>query len=262
MFWRLAQFIRHLFYWRHRQGHGIHSPYLFSFVHQALFNHMGLELPEALVREHRNLKRDRSPIQHSSPGPGSKTRTFGRYNAGSFIRQASVNEKYGALLFRIVSWFRPEMILELGTGLGLSAAYLSSAASQTPLHSMEGSAERVAFAQHLLKGLGADQVHLHLGDMDELLPEILSALPQRFLVFLDGNHRYEPTLRYCRSILERAEEEAILILDDIYWSKDMYRAWTEIRTWPEVRASIDLFRMGILIFRQDLDKKRNLKVFF
>ena len=73
-------------------------------------------------------------------------------------------------------------------------------------------------------------------------------------VYLDGNHRYEPTLRYIRWILGRAGEEAVIVVDDIYWSKGMQQAWKEIIRWPEVRVSIDLFHMGILLFRKDLAK--------
>ncbi len=38
MIWRIFKYIEHLFYRRHRKGHGIHSPYLFEFVNGVLFN--------------------------------------------------------------------------------------------------------------------------------------------------------------------------------------------------------------------------------
>jgi len=54
--------------------------------------------------------------------------------------------------------------------------------------------------------------------------------------------------------MERAGEEAVIVLDDIYWSRGMYRAWREIISWPEVRVSIDLYEVGILLLRKDLNK--------
>ena len=51
------------------------------------------------------------------------------------------------------------------------------------------------------------------------------------------------------------------IMDDIYWSRDMHKAWKEIISWPEVRVSVDLFHMGILLLRRDLHK-REIKIKF
>jgi hypothetical protein len=76
----------------------------------------------------------------------------------------------------------------------------------------------------------------------------------RLLVFMDGNHRFDPSVAYLRWILMQAGEEAIVVMDDIYWSREMHRAWKEVITWPEVRMSIDLFQMGLLLLRRDLNK--------
>ena len=62
-------------------------------------------------------------------------------------------------------------------------------------------------------------------------------------------------------MLEKAGEEAVIVMDDIYWSKGMHRAWKEISGWPEVRVSLDLFHMGILLLRRDLHK-RKIKIKF
>ena len=50
-------------------------------------------------------------------------------------------------------------------------------------------------------------------------------------------------------------------MDDIYWSKGMQRAWKEVIAWLEVRVSIDLFYMGILLLRRDMAKE-HLKIKF
>ena len=83
---------------------------------------------------------------------------------------------------------------------------------------------------------------------------MLPNLPDRLLVFMDANHRYEPTIRNMRSLLSAVKEDALILMDDIYWSPDMNRAWKEVISWPKVRVSIDLFQMGILLLRKDLSK--------
>jgi len=233
MVWRVFKYIKHLFYWKFRKGHGIHSPYLFEFVNGVLFNSEGLKLPAGIAAEHRKLR---------SEDP--------------FVKHSSVSGKYGFLLYRISKWFRPEMIIELGTGVGISTVYLSSGSPETPLHSIERDKERAALAAQLICRSSPGPVSIHWGEMEEKLEHILSLLPRRFMAFVDGNHHYEPTVEYIRKLLEKAGEESVIVMDDIYWSRGMQRAWKEVISWPEVRVSIDLFHMGVLLLRKDLPKTK------
>ncbi len=233
MAWRIYQYIRHLFYTRHRKGHGIHSPYLFEFVNRVLFNSQGTEAPEAILKEHHRLRSEHK-----------------------FVRRSSVSRKYGLLLYRISGWFQAPLIIELGTGMGISSLYLSSGSPEAQLHTIEGDRERANQAMYLIENCCPGPVHVHVGDMDEKLEELMHSIPHRFVAFIDGNHHYIPTVTYVRKLLERAGEEAVIVMDDIYWSRGMYRAWKEVASWPEVRVSIDLFHMGILLLRKDLHKTK------
>ena len=163
------------------------------------------------------------------------------------------------MLYRISAWFKPDMIIELGTGLGVSALYLGKGSPGIPVHTIEGNQDRALYASAVFRECGLEHVEVHVGDMDRELDGIIrdsigSSREKRILAFVDGNHRYEPTTRYVRKLVEAAGEEAVVVLDDIYWSRGMCRAWKEIIAWPEVRTSIDLFHMGILLMRRDLNK--------
>jgi predicted O-methyltransferase YrrM len=259
--WRILKYLAHQFYLKHRNGHGIHSPYLFEVVHRVIFNASGTRVPDPISDIHRKLRKDGSLPESGDPegvSGGSRKR---KQPVRSFARHSSVSLKNGALLFRISSWFGPEVILELGTGIGISALYLASGAPGIPLHTIEGNGERAQFSAGLFKRSGFPEVKLHVGEMEEVLAELASGVGGRMLVFMDGNHRYEPTIRYLRWILMQAGEEVIVVMDDIYWSRDMYRAWKEVITWPEVRMSIDLYQMGVLLLRRDLNKV-DLKIKF
>jgi len=238
MCWRLYHFLRHLFHIRYRHGHRIHSPYLFEFINGVLFNSQGTEPPSGLKAWHLKLSADYP-----------------------FVRRASVNRKYGALLYRISRWFSPDMIIELGTGMGISTVYLASGSPGIPMHTIERDPERARDASRLIQEKGAGGVHIHEGEMEEVLEQLLPGIAPRYLAFVDGNHHSEPTLAYVSKLLQRAGEEALIVMDDIYWSPGMQRAWKVINSWPEVRVSIDVFRMGILLLRKDLPK-REIKVKF
>jgi predicted O-methyltransferase YrrM len=247
MVWRIFKYFQHLFYRKHRHGHGIHSPYVFEFVNRVIFNSDHTDVPARIRDKHRELRNNPEPI----PEGGRKIRTF--------VRRASVSLKQGALLFRMTRWIEPGMILELGTGLGVSTMYLASgleesAAGSAPgrVLTIEGEISRATFAEDLFKRCGLKAVKVYVGDMDEQMGVLISEVEGRFLAFVDGNHRQEPTISYLRALVRRTEEEALIVMDDIYWSKGMYRAWKEVISWPEVRVSMDLFHMGILLLRTDL----------
>jgi predicted O-methyltransferase YrrM len=261
MSWRILKYIQHQLQRRHRRGHGIHSPYLFEFVNGVLFNASGMEVPEQILQVHRELEKDRSMIPKGKLGATFNVGSPEVRSVGKFVRRSSVSEKYGAMLFRIIRWFRPEMIIELGTGLGISTLYLAAASPEIPVHSIEGNTDRADFAAQLMCRCNLGPVSIHWGEMEEKLEDLMPVLGGRFVSFVDGNHRYGPTISYIKMLLSKAGEEAVIIMDDIYWSKDMFRAWKEVVSWPEVRVSIDLFHMGILLLRRELNKE-HLKIKF
>jgi hypothetical protein len=62
-------------------------------------------------------------------------------------------------------------------------------------------------------------------------------------------------------LMGAAGDEALILMDDIYWSKGMQRAWTDLSSRPEVACSIDLYNLGILVMGKDLNKT-HLKIKF
>jgi len=261
MVWRILKYTEHLFHWRYRWGRHIHSPYLFEFIHEVVFNASKHEVPAEIRIVHRALRKDRNLIPAGTLGAKSAVDNSENRTVGSFVRSSSVSEKYGAVLYRITRWFKPETIVELGTGLGVSAMYLATGSPQTQLHTIEGSHSRADFSHKLIKRCGLKEVKVHRGELEKKLEELIPDLKERFVAFVDGNHYHEPTVRYVRSLVDLAGDEALIVVDDIYWSKEMQLAWKEVISWPEVKVSIDLFHMGILLLRRDLQKAR-LKIKF
>jgi len=266
MSWRIFKYIQHLFHRKNRHGHGIHSPYLFEFVNAVIFNGDRVDVPLTILKAHKELRNDTSLIPAAEErivlGAQSKVDSKEVRSIRSFVRSSSVDQTNAALLFRIANWLKPALVLELGTGLGVSTIYLASGLAEVShqdpdffnVHTIEGDPSRALFSQELFKRLGLNGVKVHQGDVDSRVEELAKRLPGRFLAFVDANHKYEPTLRYLRIIINSSGEDSVIIMDDIYWSKGMYRAWNEVISWPEVRVSLDLFHMGILLLRKDLHK--------
>ena len=72
------------------------------------------------------------------------------------------------------------------------------------------------------------------------------------LVFIDGDHSKESVLRYFYRIVDMSDNETVIVLDDIHYSKEMGEAWAMIKQYEKVSLSIDIFRMGFIFFRSGL----------
>jgi predicted O-methyltransferase YrrM len=234
---------------------------MFEFIHEVVFHASKVKVAPELLKLHRELKQDKSMIPVGKLGATSNVTRAEERSVRSFVRRSSVTEKNGALLFRITRWFRPDIILELGTGLGVSTLYLSSGAPKVPLHSIEGNTDRANFAAQLMCRCGLGPVSVHWGEMGDKLDDLGPLITGRLVAFVDGNHQYEPTLSYLRKIIKTSWEDAMIIMDDIHWSKGMYRAWKQVVSWQEVRISLDLFHFVILLLRKDL-RKAHVKIKF
>ena len=102
----------------------------------------------------------------------------------------------GQLLFRLSRYYRPAQMLELGTSLGLSSAYLQLGHPGGMLTTFEGAASVAAVARENFSELGLSEIKLVEGNFDHTLAAALKETGPVDLAFVDGNHRFEPTIRY------------------------------------------------------------------
>ena len=243
------------------KGHGIHSPFVFDFIINVLNDTR--QYPEyARIEDLRQkLRKDSSLLGIEDLGAGSAYQATKTRSIASIARHAAKPPKLGQLLFRIARHYSPATILELGTSLGLSTAYLAAGAPQTRLWTIEGASAIAAKAADNLSSLGLN-TKLITGNFDVVLPNLLPNVPPIELAFVDGNHRCEPTLRYFDAIFRHAAPSSALIFDDIHWSADMETAWNTIKNDPRVYLTIDLFFIGVVFLRDDFKVKQDFVIRF
>lgn len=198
----------------------------------------------------KEILKDETRICSGSFGAGTRYRGKGNIKAGRMAALSGLPHKHGVLLYNMVRKFNPSTVIELGTGLGLSTAYLASARPETTVISLEGVYEKTQYAQILINRLTLDNIKFLSGSFDELLPGVLSESSHPILFFIDGDHTFNSTLRYFKLISLHAEERTIIIFDDIHWSKEMKKVWNIIKENRKVTLSIDLFRCGIVFFHR------------
>ncbi|HWB92669.1 MAG TPA: class I SAM-dependent methyltransferase, partial [Puia sp.] len=186
----------------------------------------------------------------------SKTRSI-----AAIARHAAKSPKLGQLLFRIARHYSPATILELGTSLGLSTAYLAAGAPEARVWTIEGAP---AIADKARAGLGSLNIEAAVitGNFDTVLPELIPRIPPIELAFIDGNHRCEPTVRYFDAIFRNAASSSVLVFDDIHWSAEMETAWETIKNDARVYLTIDLFFIGLVILRDEFKVKQDFIIRF
>lgn len=243
------------------RGHGIHSPFVFEFVQKVLND--TTQYPEyKLVEQLRSrLEADPTPVPYEDFGAGSIDTSLSK-SVSAITKKSAKNAKYGQLLFRIARYYKPQYVVELGTSLGISTAYLGQADKTSVVVSGEGNYVLASMAVGNMKSVGLHNVRIITGNFDNTLPQIVSGIPQVDLAFIDGNHRKQPTINYFNELLKRKAESSVFIIDDIYWSEGMESAWQTIKAHPSVMLSIDLFFIGIIFFRPEFKVKQHFRIRF
>jgi len=254
---RLAgKYLRYCFMAANGRGHGIHSPFVFDFVVSVLNERSAYPAYARVEGLRRRLLKDETLLLVEDMGAGSAYAATRSLSVATIARRAAKPARLGQLLFRIAQHYRPATVVELGTSLGLSAAYLATGAAGGRVFSLEGAPAVAKAAECNLCSVGLD-VTVVTGDFDETLLPLLGRLPPVELAFVDGNHRREPTLRYFDLLLRHSARSAALIFDDIHWSDEMEAAWATIKNDPRVYLTIDLFFIGIVFLRDEFKVKQD-----
>lgn len=188
-------------------------------------------------------------------GTGSSDRRRKERKISDIYSRSSIVPLYGKVLYNIALMHPGSDMLELGTSVGISTLYLASASPGSRIVSMEGCPVLANIAEKNLSEGTTGNVRLMVGDFDASLAKIDLPGFSPSLVFVDGNHRKDPVLRYFRKIKELILPESVVIFDDINYSKEMQSAWHEIKSDPEVSVSIDIFQMGLVFFRKGMAKQ-------
>jgi predicted O-methyltransferase YrrM len=243
------------------KGHGIHSPFVYKFVREVLndkYNYAEYAKIEAVRKKH---LRDRRRLQVNDFGAGSSKRDEPR-KISDIAGNAVSDQKFGRLLFRIANYYRPGCIIEMGSSLGISTAYLASADSGSRVITMEGAPSIASLAKETFDSLGLKNIMQSTGKFDEELPALIASNPPAGLVFIDGNHRKKPVLEYFEQFLKKISPAATIIIHDIHWSAEMEEAWATILEHPRVKMSIDIFSAGLIFFRDEFRVKQQFIIRF
>ena len=258
----IKSYLKFLFH--SKNEHGVHSPFVFDLVTKCFYD--ATKYPEYQVLEsyRKSLLENKNTIDVTDFGAGSRVFKSNTREISKIAQNAGITSKNAELLFRIVRYFQPKSILEIGTSLGLATSALSLGNKNAQIITLEGCPNTIATAKKMFQvssfkfpNNNVEFVNTEFNlYFENFKPETLNLKPQIFdLVYFDGNHSKKATLDYFEALLPTISNDSVWIFDDIHWSAEMEEAWEIIKNHPKVSVTIDTFQWGIVFFRAEQEKE-------
>ena len=258
----IKSYIKFLFH--SKNEHGVHSPFVFDLVTKCFYNNTKYPEYYNLKSYRKSLLENKNTIEVTDFGAGSRVFKSNTREISKIAQTAGITPKNAELLFRIVRYFQPKSILEIGTSLGLATSALSLGNKNSDIITLEGCPNTIATAKKMFQvssfkfpNNNVEFVNTEFNlYFENFKPETLNLKPQIFdLVYFDGNHSKKATLDYFEALLPTISNDSVWIFDDIHWSAEMEEAWEIIKNHPKVSVTIDTFQWGIVFFRAEQEKE-------
>ena len=267
--YRVGSYLRHSLTARHTGGHGIHSPYLFEWVRMVMSDENSYYAWREIEKVRANMLADTREVEFEDYGSraarsledGSGTAYSLENGSGAayglvfrerrrvcdIAKRSLAKKKYAQMLARLVNWLDDGLtIVELGTSLGVTTAYMAAMDSRNKVVTYEGCSEVATIAEENWKSLGIRNIECRVGEITaDMLERDLDKVD---VAFIDANHTYTSTLAYFKVLAKKVHAKSVIVVDDIHYNPEMERAWKEICADERVTSTMDLYQMGLAFF--------------
>ena len=282
--YRVSSWLKHQLTARNTGGHGVHSPYLFEWVRMVMSDKNTYYVWDEIEEIRRELLEDTRELDFVDYGSGGPLPTFPSKGRSANIRRVCdiakgslARRKDAQLLARLVGWLGKPLltspsrggigdeasedrkgltIVELGTSLGVTTAYLAAMDSRNKVVTYEGCPAVAEVARANWEKLGLSNIACVVGEITvyslqltvDSLQLAVDSLSGIDVAFIDANHTCEATLTYFNALASRVHEKSVVVVDDIHYNEDMEKAWKAICADERVTTTMDLYRMGLVFF--------------
>ena len=147
-----------------KNKHRAQSPFLYEFITKVLNGNSDDENCKIIENLRKELCQLNQIIEITDFGAGSHVNNAKKRKVKDVAKNSSKNSKFGKLLYRIVQFYKPQNILELGTSLGISTLYLAKAEETSKVHTFEGCLETIKIAKQNFNKLDAKNIAITSGN--------------------------------------------------------------------------------------------------
>jgi len=234
---------------RYRKGYGIHSPFMYSLITKVIEENSPYYIFEDIEKERKRLLSQKN-------------------ETGILTRKETQSKNYGALLFRLVNFFKPTTVLQIGSVTGIMSLYLANASKRCKYYFLE-EREGLFDSYDFIQNHQLDNLIMKEGDYEVQLKELKTELPEVDLIHLNLRGDTEKTEKVIKLLIPFIHKNTILLIDGIGINKSMQKFWSGFIQTHSISVSLDLYALGIVFFDKkyhkqnfknyiDYDKKQNL----
>lgn len=226
---------------KYGRGFGIHSPFVYSLITNVLrekslyYDYKRIELLHDALLNDSSLLQDRDT---------QKT-----------INKFHTSERHGRFLFRLVNFFHPETLLEIGTGLGVDTLYMASPHADCRCITLEEDPCLQNLSAKLFTSHVTSNIESLKGGWEEMLEQVLRNTEKLDFVCLNATSQ-QPIRELYKMCRTKMHDQSIFIIRNIRTSIELYELWEELKKEENVVSAVDMYSMGILFYNPSLTNKQ------
>ncbi len=235
--------------------HSLQAPFVFDFYTHLKKASQYHGVWKDLETARHELLNDHSKLTVNDVGAGSRVNTAEK-TVSRIAKYEISSPKKCALLSGLIGCGEYRTCVELGTSLGITTGYLAKTVKKGVVYTFEADPVLCQKAQNLLRQTGCENVKIIHGNIDESLPSFLGKMPSVDFALIDANHTGIALKRYFNMLKPVMAENGMIVVDDIRWSVDMFKAWKEIALHSGGLLSMEFKEIGVLLFKKNHPKQQ------
>lgn len=211
-------FLKRIYIWlkrfRYRKGYGVHSPFAFSLLTDVVYE----RLPYYAYSELKQLRRQLPKEARKYP------------------------ERVDKLLFRLVNRFRPQRVLEVGTGAGLSLCYLAAGRVDAQCVSLPGT-DASGVVDEVVDS--CKNVSIVSGPLLPAFHREVEIEPGIGLLHIAHTPDFAQVFE---NFLQHAEKDSLVVVQGIHDTKAKRKWWSSVVADERTGITFDLYDLGLVFF--------------
>ncbi|HOY39604.1 MAG TPA: class I SAM-dependent methyltransferase [Bacteroidales bacterium] len=199
---------------------------MFSFVFGKTY---GYYVFSEIENQRKILLETHTEIEVIDKGAGSRVFKGNKRSIQRIARYCLTEQEDAQILFRLGAWAGSNHILELGTSLGVTTAYLATTPCNLELISIDACSNTIKEAKKLLSELSVENVTLLNSDFSLAIENLIKENRKFDFIYFDGDHNGLRMRNYYEGVrLNLVGKRYVMVFDDISWSRDMNTFWKYI----------------------------------